>query len=208
MPLTDRIARNIKPVAKPSKHSDGGGLYLYVSVSGSKLWRMGYRFHHKQKALYIGGYPAISLAAARARRDQAKQQLAEGIDPAEEVRREKIRRQFASGNTFSAIALELIEKAKAEGKAPATLKKKFWFLELLDADLGRMAISEITATDLIAPLRRIERQGNYETARRVRAFASQVFRSAIADGTWGQRPNLWTSWSFNHASGYSPRCDH
>lgn len=170
MPLTDRTIRNLKPAAKASKHSDGGGLYLYVTVSGSKLWRMGYRFNRKQKTLYIGGYPSISLADARTRRDEAKRQIAAGTDPAEEVRREKIRQQFASGNTFSAVAHELIDKAASEGKAPATLKKKRWFLELLEADLGRMAISEITATDIIAPLKRIESQGNYETARRVRAF--------------------------------------
>ena len=198
MPLTDRTIRTIKPDLKASKYSDGGGLYLYVPVTGSKLWRLGYRFFGKQKTLYIGGYPAISLADARARRDVAKQQIAKGIDPAEEVRREKIRQQFASGNTFSAIAEELIEKATAEGKAPATLKKKRWFLELLQADLGRIAISEITATDMIAPLRRIELLGNYETARRVRAFASQVFRYAIAtarvdnDPTFGLRGALIT----------------
>ena len=198
MPLTDRTIRTIKPGLRASKHSDGGGLYLYVPATGSKLWRLGYRFHGKQKTLYIGGYPAISLADARARRDAAKQQIAKGIDPAEEVRREKIRQQFASGNTFSAIAEELIEKATIEGKAPATLKKKRWFLELLRTDLGRMVISEITATDIIAPLRRIELQGNYETARRVRAFASQVFRYAIStarannDPTFGLRGALIT----------------
>jgi integrase len=157
---------------------------------------MGYRFQQKQKTLYIGSYPAISLADARTLKDEAKKQIAQGIDPAGEVRREKIRQQFASGNTFSAIALELIEKASAEGKAPATLKKKRWFLELLQPYLGRMTISEITATDIIAPLKRIEQQGNYETARRVRAFASQVFRYAIAtargdnDPTYGLRGAL------------------
>lgn len=198
MPLTDRAIKALKPGQKASKHSDGGGLYLYVPVTGSKLWRLGYRFLGKQKTLYIGGYPAISLADARARRDSAKQQIAKGNDPAEEVRREKIRQQFASGNTFSAIAEELIAKTAAEGKAPATLKKKRWFLELLQVDLGRIAISEITATDIIAPLRRIELQGNYETARRVRAFASQVFRYAIAtarvdnDPTFGLRGALIT----------------
>jgi len=196
MPLTDRAIKNIKPAAKATKYSDGGGLYLQVTPSGSKLWRFSYRFHSKQKTLYIGAYPAISLAAARTRRDDAKQLIAEGTDPAEEVRREKIRQQFAAGNTFEAIALELIEKAAAEGKAEATLTKKRWFLTLLKPDLGRRSISEINATDIIAPLKRIEVQGNYETARRTRAFASQVFRYAIAtargtnDPTFGLRGAL------------------
>lgn len=196
MPLTDRAIKNIKPAAKATKHSDGGGLYLQVTPSGSKLWRMGYRFHGKQKTLYIGAYPTISLAEARTRREQAKHQITEGADPAEEVRRDKIRQQFAAGNTFGTIALELIEKAAAEGKAEATLAKKRWFLTLLEPDLERRAIGEINATDIIAPLKRIEIQGNYETARRTRAFASQVFRYAIAtargtnDPTFGLRGAL------------------
>lgn len=123
MPLTDRAIKNLKPNAKASKYSDGGGLYLFVPASGSKLWRMAYRFLGKQKTLYIGAYPAISLAEARSRRDDAKHEIAEGIDPAEEIRREKIRQQFAAGNTFAAIALELIEKAAIEGKAESTLTK-------------------------------------------------------------------------------------
>lgn len=133
---------------------------------------------------------------ARPRRDEAKQQIADDIDPAEEVRREKIRQQLAVGNTFSAIAEELIEKAVAEDRAPSTLKKKRWFFSQLEPSLSRMAIGEITATDVIGPLKQIERKGNYETARRTRAFASQVFRYAIAaaraeyDPTFGLRGAL------------------
>lgn len=198
MPLSDRAIKNIKPASKPVKHTDGGGLYLHVQTSGSKLWRMAYRMHGKQKTLYIGAYPAISLSEARRRRDEAKQQIADGVDPAEEVRREKIRQQFAAGNTFATIAQELIEKAEAEDRAPSTLKKKRWFLSQLEPSLGRMAISEITATDIIGPLKQIERKGNYETARRTRAFASQIFRYAIAtaraeyDPTFGLRGALIT----------------
>jgi integrase len=196
MPLTDVKIRTLKPSDKPQKYSDGGGLYLQVSPSGSKLWRMAYRFSDRQKTLSFGVYPTVSLAQARALRDQAKQKLADGIDPGEEVRREKIKQKFSVGTTFSAIATELIAKAEAEGKSEATLRKKRWFLDLLEQDLGRMAITEINATDVLAPLKRIERRGNYETARRVRAFASQVFRYAIAtartqyDPTFGLRGAL------------------
>lgn len=139
MPLTDTAIKKFKPSTKTVKHSDGGGLYLEVSKSGSKLWRMAYRFHGKQKTLYIGGYPAISLAAARSHRDQAKRLIAEGTDPAEEVRREKLRQKHAAGNTFGAIAEELIAKSEKEGKAVATLKKKRWFLGPVDIHLDAMS---------------------------------------------------------------------
>lgn len=213
MPLTDRTIRNLTTSAKASKHSDGGGLYLFIPLSGSKLWRMAYRFNGKQKTLYLGGYPEISLAEARTKRSRARKQISEGVDPSEELRRDKIRQQFAAGNTFSAIALELIDKAEAEGKAATTLKKKRWFLDLLNDDLGRLAITEITAIDIIAPLKRIERQGNYETARRVRAFASQVFRYAIAtarvtnDPTFGLRGALIAP-TVNHRAAILNRRDY
>ena len=135
MPLTDRAIKNIKTAAKATKHSDGGGLYLQITPSISKLWRLSYRFHSKQTTLYIGAYSAISLAAARTKRDDVKQQIAEGADPAEEAKHEKIRQQFAAGNTFVAIALELIEQAAAEGKAEAMLTKNRWFLPLLKPDV-------------------------------------------------------------------------
>jgi len=71
-----------KPRAKPWSLSDSQGLYLVIQPNGSKLWRFKYRFLDKQKNLHLGGWPTISLADARARRDEAKKKIAEGIDPA------------------------------------------------------------------------------------------------------------------------------
>lgn len=81
MKLTDTFLRNIKRPDKDEKHSDGGGLYIHVSKAGGKLWRLTYRFDGRQKLLSLGKYPAVSLKEARARRDEAKEQLAAGIDP-------------------------------------------------------------------------------------------------------------------------------
>jgi hypothetical protein len=72
MPFTDATARNAKRSATMRKLSDGGGLHLLVQPTGSKLWRMAYRFAGKQKTLALGLYPAVSLAEARNGRDQAK----------------------------------------------------------------------------------------------------------------------------------------
>lgn len=82
MKLTDTALRALKPVDKVQKLSDGGGLYLHVTPTGSKLWRMAYRFEGKQKLLSFGAYPTLSLRDARKLREEAKEQLVKGIDPA------------------------------------------------------------------------------------------------------------------------------
>ena len=81
MPLTDVFIRSLKPLEKPYKHFDGGGLYIHVAPTGSKLWRMSYRFAGKGKLLSFGEYPTISLKDAREKREEAKKLLAQGIDP-------------------------------------------------------------------------------------------------------------------------------
>jgi hypothetical protein len=84
MALTDVFVKNVRPGKRPAKHSDNGGLHLLVSTTGSKLWRWSYRFGDKQKTLAFGAYPTVMLADARGQRDEAKKQLAKGIDPAEQ----------------------------------------------------------------------------------------------------------------------------
>jgi hypothetical protein len=81
MALTDTFVKNVKPSgsATGEKHADGHGLYLHVKEAG-KYWRMSYRHLGKQKTLALGVYPAVSLAKARKRRDEARELLAEGLD--------------------------------------------------------------------------------------------------------------------------------
>ncbi|KQZ28516.1 integrase [Mesorhizobium sp. Root552] len=180
MPLTDTQIKGLRPASSPTKHSDGGGLHLLVSPTGGKLWRLSYRFAGKQKTLAFGAYPAISLADARLKRADAKKLLANGVDPAQQARIEKTNRLVANTNTFAAIADEFFVKVEREGKADATLTKKRWLLGMAKADLGDRPIAEIGAAEILAPLRAVEGEGNYETARRLRAVIGQVFRYAIA----------------------------
>lgn len=180
MPLTDTQIKGLRPAQSPTKHSDGGGLHLLVSPTGGKLWRLSYRHGGKQKTLAFGAYPAVSLSDARRKRDDAKRLLANAVDPAQQARIEKTNRLFASTNTFGTIADEFLAKAEREGKADATLTKKRWLLGMAKADLGARPIAEISAAEILAPLRQVEGQGNYETARRLRAVIGQVFRYAIA----------------------------
>lgn len=180
MPLTDTAIKALKKPETPKKVSDGGGLFLLLSPNGSKLWRMAYRYHAKQKTLAFGSYPAVSLADARQRRTDAKALLAKDIDPSAHMKLERIAQKTSKAITFKAVSDEFLAKIAKEGKAGTTQAKKAWLLGLAMADLGNRPISEITAAEVLIPLRRVEAKGNYETARRTRAAVGQVFRYAIA----------------------------
>src|SRR5215831_12584398 len=112
MPLRDATVRNAKPSAKPKKLSDSGGLHVLIQPTGSKLWRLAYRFGGKQKSLALGVYPAVSLEEARRHRDEAKKLLARSIDPS--VQR-KADRDAGEGGTFREVAEEVVAKLKREG---------------------------------------------------------------------------------------------
>jgi integrase len=180
MPLSDATIRSAKPAGKLVKLSDGGGLQLHLAPTGSKLWRMAYRFAGKQRQLAIGPYPVVSLAQARAVRDTARTQLKGGVDPSAKKRLDRMAAAHAAGNTFTLIAAEVIDKKRASGMAKTTLDKSKWLLDIASAVLGRRPIREITAAEVLAVLRPLERKGNLETAKRLRGSIGQVFRLAIA----------------------------
>lgn len=196
MPLNDRQIRSLTGREKPYKLADGGGLSVRVTPNGGKQWRLAYRFDGKQKEMPLGSFPATSLSDARILRTEKKGLLAKGIDPIEHEKETERQKKADAAATFNHAAEDLIAKSVKEGLAAATLTKKRWFLSLVAPDLGHRPIKEIRAIDILTPLRRIEDQGNYETARRLRAFISQVFRYAIAtsraevDPTYGLRGAL------------------
>ncbi|UZD69301.1 tyrosine-type recombinase/integrase [Brucella sp. JSBI001] len=211
MALTDTAIKNLKPQNAAKKYSDGGGLHLLVSPTGSKLWRLAYRFNGKQKLLAFGAYPSVSLADARRRREDAKTLLATGTDPSEQVKADRRRQRVSSANTFDAIADELLEKFEREGRAETTMIKKRWLLDLIRPAIGSRPIAEITAAEVLEPLRAVEAEGNYETARRMRSTAGQVFRYAIAtsradnDPTGALRGALTTPTVTHHAAITNPQ---
>lgn len=210
MPLTDTNIRNLKPSDVPTKHSDGGGLHVRLNPNGSKLWRLSYRFEGKQKTLALGAYPAVSLAAARKKREEAKVLLAACIDPGTAAKEEKAAKRAVSENLFSTIAGELLAKNQKEGKAATTLNKKRWLLDMACADFGGKPIAEITAKQILDCIRKVEAVGNLETARRMRGTIGQVFRYAIAtaraenDPTGGLRGALISPTVSHHAAIIAP----
>lgn len=168
---------------KPYKKADANGLYIEVFPNGSKLWRWKYRFSGKEKRLALGAWPDVSLAKARELRDVERHKLSSGIDPALERKKSKATAKIGSANTFFLVAEEFIEKKMVfQDKAPSTIKKARWFLELLKPAIGQMPIADVDPQMLLAALRMQEAKGNYETAKKCRSFASRVFRYAIASG--------------------------
>lgn len=196
MPLNDLQLRSLRPQEKPYRMSDGGGLFVEVRPNGSKLWRLAYRVDGRQKLMALGSYPETSLSRAREKRLDAKSLLQDGVDPMAKAKADREARLAQTEHTFAKIAAEMLEKAEKEGRAEATLRKKRWLLDMAYAAFGDRPIREITAADILVPLRKVEAAGHYETARRLRATIGQVFRFAIAtaradnDPTFGLRGAL------------------
>ncbi|WP_333924385.1 integrase arm-type DNA-binding domain-containing protein [Bradyrhizobium sp. CCBAU 21362] len=182
MPLTDTACRSAKPKTNAYKVSDGGGLHMLVETNGSRLWRQAYRFDGKQKLIALGAYPTVSLAERRNARDANKALLAKGVDPSAQRKLDRTAARLARTNTFRIIADELVAKFEVEGDDPKTLKKKKWLVDLLCAEIGDRPIAEIAAPELLDALKKIERRGRYESARRARSLSGRIFRYAIVTG--------------------------
>ena len=114
MPLTDTAIRNCKPGVKPAKLFDKDGLFLLVTPSGGKWWRLKYRYHGREKLLSLGVYPDTSLTKARAKRDEARALLASDVDPSEHRRATKA--AHGAENSFEAVAREWHTKFSANGR--------------------------------------------------------------------------------------------
>ncbi len=179
MVLTQFSIVKAKPAAKPYKLADGGGLHLLVQKGGGKLWRFRYRFAGRENMLALGSFPAVSLATARDRRDEAKKLIAAGTDPADKRKLDKLAAEVANRNTFGALVSEYICRLEENGSAQSTLDKNRWLLEDLAASLTKRPISAITPAEILLLLQRIEKTGRRETARRLRGTIGSVFRHAI-----------------------------
>lgn len=194
VPLTDLQIRNAKPKAKPYKLFDGGGLYLEIAPAGGKWWRLKYRYSGKEKRLSLGVYPETPLASfkdkqtgrmvrgARDRAAEARQRLADGVDPSQQRQAEEARKVSVEQDSFEAVAREWFGKNKprwVDGHSEKILSR-------LERDLfpwlGTRPVSELTAPELLACLRRIEARGSLDTAHRAKQDVSAILRYAIATG--------------------------
>ncbi|MCP6168278.1 MULTISPECIES: tyrosine-type recombinase/integrase [Klebsiella/Raoultella group] len=205
MKLNARQVDAAKPREKAYKLADGAGLYLEVVPSGSRYWRMKYRFNGKEKRMAFGVYPAVSLAQARALRDEAKKKLAEGIDPSFAKKEEKLVRNVQLNNTFQAVALEwhgTKVSRWSEGYASDIIEA---FNKDIFPYIGQQPVNEIKPLVLLNVLRRMESRGATEKAKKVRQRCSEVFRYAIVTGRAEYNPAAdLTSAMSGHESKHYP----
>ena len=187
-PLTDIQVKNVKPQEKETTLFDGGGLYLLVTPSGGKLWHFKYRYQGKGKRMTFGAYPAVTLADARQRREDAKKLLANDVDPGEVKKAQKSAQGEQDANTFEVIAREW-HKTFSNTWVPSHAQHK---LERLEKNvfpwIGKRPIKELTAPDVLAVLRRMESRNILDTAHRVRFECGAIFRYAIATGRADRDP--------------------
>jgi integrase len=191
--LTDVKIRNVKSATKPIKLFDGRGLFLLITPNGGKWWRYKYRYGRKAKSISLGIYPEVSLKAARDRRDDARRLLASGIDPSTErkaAKQAQIDAARLADDTFEAVSLEWFNKYNncwAESHAHTVIQR---LRRDLLPWLGQRRISDITSSDLLAVLRRVESRGTHETAHRLLQILGQIYRYAVASDRADRNPAI------------------
>jgi integrase len=190
MPLSDTKVRTAKAGPKPKKLSDGGGLYLHVTPTGSKLWRLAYRSSGKQRTLALGIYPTVSLEKARAGRAAAKKNLQDGLDPNLQKKLHRRQHRLAGKNTFDAVTEEWIDKLVRERRADITISKKRWLVRLASPAIGPLPMASLSSADILEVLRPIEKKGQLETANRLKSTIGAIFRFAIATGIVSNDPTV------------------
>lgn len=186
--LTPSAVANAKSQAKPYKLADERGMYLLVKPDGARWWRFDYRRPDtgKRNTLSLGTFPDVSLRMARERREEARRQIADGIDPGsvrQEAKAAKARAAAAedvAAYTFEVAAKEWMAR---QDVAEVTANKTRWILDtFLFPEIGGLPLAEVTPRQLLDALRKVEATGKLETAKRARVKAGQVFRWAILEG--------------------------
>lgn len=182
MALTDAQVRKARAADKPYKLSDSGGLFLHVSTTGFRSWRMKYRFADKEKLLTFGGYPDVSLIEAREMRDAARKQLRDHKDPSVQKAKRRAARFAASELTFEKAARAWHEAQRPRWSAVHADKIIQGFEHDVFKRLGAIPLDEIDAPLILSTLRPVEARGAIEKAHRLRQRISAVFTHAISEG--------------------------
>jgi len=177
--LTTKQIDNAKPDQKLYRIFDGLGLYIEIHPNGSKYWRLKYQFLGKERRLAIGKYPEISLLEARERREEARKQLANKIDPSA-VKVERRNAAFLNAaTTFELVAREWHQNHK-ERWTPSYAKDILHRLEIdIFSQIGHMPVADIKPIQVLAALRHIEKRGAHEMAKRSLQYCGQIFRYAV-----------------------------
>ena len=178
--LTDSLLRSLKPASQPQKLSDGGGLHLLVTTTGRRYWRYNYRVDGKQKTLALGIYPDVRLVQARARHQDARRLLAEGVDPSA--------KKQASVLTFELVARQW----HCHWSMGRSERHAHYVLTRLEADIfpeiGSLPVSEIPTSTFRDAVKKIETRGALDIAKRVLQTCGQIMRYAVANDLASRNP--------------------
>ncbi|MGA7540824.1 MAG: integrase arm-type DNA-binding domain-containing protein [Steroidobacteraceae bacterium] len=178
--LTRTQIEAARPQEKPVKLFDGRGLYLEIAPSGGRWWRFKYRLAGKERRVSLGVYPDVGLKEARERLEQARKLVAAGIDPSERRKAAKLALVTSSDNTFQAVGREWFKLNEPKWAPNHAVK----VIDRLERDvfpwIGRRTVSEVSAPELLAVLRRIEKRGAIETAHRALQDCGRILRYAVA----------------------------
>jgi integrase len=178
--LTDAHVRKIKPLEKKKRYADEKGLYLEVTPSGGRFWRLKYRFNGRESTLTIGSYPEVPLAQARRTRDGARVQLYKNIDP-NAAKNDRLQ-QTDENKLFKTLAMEWMEDRKAVIKENTYLRDLSVFEKDIFPVLGDVPIDQIKGKDVVACAKKIEARGAQEMAKRSIPLVGRIFRFAIRKG--------------------------
>ena len=182
MKLADTFIRHVVANGKVQKHSDGGGLFLYVTPTGKKSWRLAYRFAGRQKLISLGPYPSVSLREAREKREDAKKLLREHIDPSQARRQAREAAAEAARNSFEDVAREWYVKYSTKW-VPSYRKTVIRILEEnLFPYVGKRPINAITSRELLTVLRRVEERDALTIAHKALRDTGRIFRYAVVTG--------------------------
>ncbi|MBB5329804.1 tyrosine-type recombinase/integrase [Tunturiibacter gelidoferens] len=186
--LTDAKVKQAKVGTTARKIGDGGGLFLFVTPSGGKLWRWKYRYQGKPKLMALGQYPDVSLALARKRHVEGRELLATGLDPMAEKKAEKLRAHEEDENSFATIAAKWLEHwREGKSKRHADTVSRRMDTDLLPT-LGARPIAMIEAPELVRVVKAIQQRGARDLAKRALETMGQIFRYAIAHGYARRNP--------------------
>ncbi|AMN46061.1 integrase [Steroidobacter denitrificans] len=171
--LTDTQVRGAKPSDRPQKLTDGRGLYLLVTPGGGRYWRYDYSFHGKRRTLALGVYPDVPLVRARERHHEARRLLAEGVDPAAAKQ--------AVSQDFEAVARAWHDHWKAGRTEHYAQSVKTRLETDIFPQIGHRPIAGLSPADFRDAVRKIEKRGAFEIARRLLQNCGQIMRYAVAN---------------------------
>ena len=188
MALTELTIKNLKPKTKQYKVADGNGLVMVVFPTGSKLWRYRYRYQGAPNNLSLGKYPAVSLAEARRKRDEARALLNEGKNPSREKKAQKLRQAYEDGNTFERIARDCLAHRQVKMNEKYRTQCLARIEQHVFPMIGSLPITQITIPDVVRVVEKMGKRGTVETAKRMKQIISQTFRYAAQRGLCQHNP--------------------